>query len=31
MKVFIAKVIAKLFAPKGTELGSFDATGKVQF
>lgn len=31
MKVLIAKIIAKLFAPKGDELGGFDAAGKVQF
>jgi len=31
MRVLIAKIVAKLFAPKGTELGSLDASGRVQF
>lgn len=31
MRVLIAKLIVKMFAPKGTELGSFDAAGKVHF
>lgn len=29
MKVFIAKMIVKLLAPKANQIGSFDATGKV--
>lgn len=31
MKVLIAKLIVKLFAPKASQLGSLDAAGKVQF
>jgi len=31
MRVLIAKLIVKLFAPKANQLGGFDTTGKVQF